>query len=130
MSAEQNKAALRRQYEAFDGRDQDQGLLDQIADELYTSDYVVHDPDNPMTTPGPEFVKQFQRGLLASMPDLKITIKDLFAEGDRVASRITIRGTDASTGKPVRLMALVISRFVGRQIAEEWQVAYPWEGEA
>jgi ketosteroid isomerase-like protein len=99
--------------------------LDQLADELYTADYVLHDPGAPDRPPGPEGMKQFARGALKSWPDLNVTIEDLVAEGDRVASRITVSGTDASTGKPWRLLGMSIIRFVGGKIAEEWQLAVP-----
>ena len=42
MSTETNKAAVLRQVEALSTRDL--GMLDKRADELYTADYIVHDP--------------------------------------------------------------------------------------
>jgi predicted ester cyclase len=125
MSTEQNKAVLRRQLKAFGPGNL--SLLEQLADELYTADYTLHDPGSPDLPPGPDGVKQFVRGMVAAMPDGHITVEDLVAEGDKVASRFTVHGTDAATGKPVKLLVMSISRFAGGKIAEEWQLGVPGE---
>ena len=123
MSTETNKAAVLRQVEALSTRDL--GMLDKRADELYTADYIVQDPRFPEPGRGPASVKQFVRGILTDMPDLQMTVEDLFAEGDKVASRFTVRGTNAPTGKPATLTAIVISRFTAGKIAEEWELVGP-----
>jgi predicted ester cyclase len=60
-------------------------------------------------------------------PDLRFTIDDLVAEGDRVAIRWTLRSTNTGpmlgrppTGQPVELAAIVIFRIVDGGIAERW----------
>ena len=123
MSTEQNKAVLRRWIEAF--KPGNVSTLDQLADELYTADFVGHDPSFPDLPPGPEGVKQFVRGAFKSWPDIHIAIEEMIAEGDSVASRLTVSGTDASTGKPGMLLVMAIDRFVGGKIAEEWQLGVP-----
>jgi predicted SnoaL-like aldol condensation-catalyzing enzyme len=123
MSAEQNKAAIRRQLEGLNTRNV--SVLEKLADELYAANYTLHDPDYPGLPPGPEGVKQFVRGTLESMPDVHVTIEDMVAEGDRVATRFTVDGTNASTGKPMRILVMAISRFVGGKIAEEWELGVP-----
>jgi len=127
MSTEKNKAVIRRQLGAFGPGNLK--LLEQLADELYTADYVVHDPGSPGLPPGPEGVKLFVRGLLTTFPDARITVEDQIAEGDKVTTRFTMRGTDASTGKPVTMQVLCLSRFVGGKIAEEWQLGVPVEAQ-
>ena len=123
MSANENKAAIRRQLEAF--KTGNVSVLEKLADELYAADYVLHDPDYPGLPPGPEGVKQFVRGALQNMPGVHVTIEDMVAEGDQVATRFTVHGTDASTGKPVRMVVMAISRFVNGKIAEEWELGVP-----
>jgi ketosteroid isomerase-like protein len=126
-AAEQNKAVIRRQLEAFGpGKLK---VLEQLADELYTADYVVHDPGSPGLPPGPEGVKVFVRGFLTAFPDARITVEDQIAEGDKVTTRFTMRGTNAATGKPVTMQVLCLSRFVGGKIAEEWQIGVPVEAQ-
>jgi ketosteroid isomerase-like protein len=125
--AEQNKAVIRRQLEAFGpGK---LSVLEQLADELYTADYVVHDPGSPGLPRGPEGVKVFVRGFLTAIPDARITVEDQIAEGDKVTTRFTMRGTNAASGKPVTMQVLCLSRFVGGKIAEEWQIGVPVEAQ-
>src|SRR5947209_5246280 len=85
MSEEENKAIMRRYEEAVN-----QGNLDLI-DEVIAADYVGHEPDEDLH--GPEGVKQFITMFRSAFPDLHLTVEDEIAEGDRVASRFTVRGT-------------------------------------
>ena len=127
MSTEQNKAVLRRWFEA-----QNEGnlvVLDKLADELCTADFVFHSPGIPAFPAGPEAAKQLTRQALAAFPGMRVSVEDMVAEGDRVASRFTAHYTDASTGKPVTGLGMDISRFVGGKFAEEWQLGVP-AGEA
>jgi predicted ester cyclase len=85
--SEENKALVRRQEELFSG-----GNLD-VADEIYASDYVGHDPSNPEDVRGLEAAKQAASDYRQAFPDLRVTVEDLIAEGDRVAARLRVRGT-------------------------------------
>jgi len=49
-----------------------------------------------------------------------VTLDDLVAEGDRVASRWTIRGTDKQTKQPTTSPGTHFYRFEGGKIAEMW----------
>jgi len=56
------------------------------------------------------------------------TNEDLIAEGDRVVSRFTIRGTHkgvlmgiAPTNKPVTVTGIVIYRIVDGKVVEQWE---------
>ncbi len=122
MSEAENLAILRRYYE----ESVNQGNLD-LVDELFTADYVSHHNDPAHLPPGPEGVKAFVAATRAGFPDLGITVDDIFAEGDRVASRWTMRGTNTGqwfgnppTGKSAAWVGVVITRFEGGKIAEDW----------
>ena len=121
MSAERNKAALARWAAAYNEGNLEK--LDQLADEQCTEDYVLHDPN---VTSGPAGLKRSVRAFVASWSEMHATIDDMVAEGDEVASRWTVRGTDAKQQK-VTLMMLAISRFVEGKVAEEWVLARPLE---
>lgn len=54
----------------------------------------------------------------ALLTDLTITVADQVTEGDQVASRWTITGTNH--GRPVRLTGITISRLRDRLIIEDW----------
>jgi predicted ester cyclase len=126
MSTQHNKAVLARWLAAVNERNLEK--LDELADETYTNDYVLHDPDLTGLPPGPAGVRLFCRKVLPAIPDLHVIGDDVIAEGDKVAVRWTIQGTDFNQHTPVTLMVLSISRFVGGKIAEEWQLEHPIGG--
>ena len=123
MTTEQNKAALRRWVEAFNAKDIN--LFDRLADEIYTTDYTLHDPASPYMGRGPESIKKFIRQIFQDNSDAHMVVEDVFGEGNKLAYRCLIQLTDASTGKTVSFPILVISHFVGGQFAEEWEIAGP-----
>jgi len=119
MSAEANKAIVRRFYEGFHT---------PIEDELIAPDYLHHDPALP---------PEMQRGLAnyklllgafrAGFPDLAMAVEEVVAEGDLVASRWTWRGTHRGdfqgippTGRRVEGPGMSIHRIAGGKIAEGW----------
>ncbi len=119
MSTEDNKALVRRWYEDFNQRNL------AIVDELFTPDYVYHNP--PTTLHGPEEFKQFLSLYLTAFPDAHFTVEDEIAEGDRVASRATLRGTHQGefmgippTGKPMTVTGIGIDRIVDGKFVEGW----------
>ena len=120
--SEENKAIVRRQEEELFT----QGNLD-AADEVYAPDYVGHDPSNPEDIRGLEAAKQAASDYRKAFPDLRVTVEDVIAEGDKVAARLRFRGTHrgeldgiAPTGRRVDCTGIVISRMEGGKIAEDW----------
>ena len=119
---EQNKAiALRWSEELWSKGDL------AVADEIVAADYVRHDPGDPFPAQGPEDVKRIVRMLRSMLPDLRINVEALIAEGDFVVSRYTAIGTDTvgfmgmpPTGKTVRTPAIQIFRFSNGKIVESW----------
>ena len=66
----------------------------------------------------------------AAFPDLHETVEDIFAEGDKVVTRFTMRGTHQGelmgippTGKQVTMTGMTIHRIVSGKIVEDWVVA-------
>jgi predicted ester cyclase len=55
---------------------------------------------------------------LKLFPDLSFEVEEQVTERDRVASRWTLRGTHR--GRRVQLRGIVISRFEGGKIVEDW----------
>jgi predicted ester cyclase len=123
MSTEENKAVIRRIHEEVINK----GDL-SIANELISPDYVLHaGPSMPMEVKGPEGFKQFIGMFLTGMPDTRVTVEDVIAEGDKVVHRFTLRGTHtaemmglAPTGKKVEISGTTISRMSGGKEAEAW----------
>ncbi len=83
-----------------------------------TSDF--HDHDGPGGKPtdiaGDE---QMMVGMYKAMPDLRLTIEEMIAEGDKVVCRNIWRWTDGS-GKKMQFHGFVLWRFEGDRIAERW----------
>jgi serine phosphatase RsbU (regulator of sigma subunit) len=121
-SAEQNKAIFRRYIEEVPNR----GNL-EVADEFFER-YIAHQPDGSTLVRGPEDVKHFTGEALSAFPDWRISIEDQIAEGDKVVSHYTIRGTHqgefrgmAPTGKEIELKGVTTFRFSPEgKVVETW----------
>jgi predicted ester cyclase len=116
--SEENKALARRAWELADNPD--------ILDEVYAPDVVWHEPDQEIR--GLEQAKQFVTAYKTAFPDMKITVEDQIAEGDKVVTRVTLRGTHQGeteefgppTGRQIEGGAITISRIEGDKIVEDW----------
>jgi steroid delta-isomerase-like uncharacterized protein len=119
---EANKAVARRIIEeVYNG-----GRL-EVADELVASDYVGYDAASPEPMRGPDGVKRQAEGYRTAFPDIRLTIEDEIAEGDRVVTRWTATGTHEAelfgippTGKQATVSGITISRIADGRIAENW----------
>ncbi len=116
----QNKMTARRIFDELES----QGRL-ATADEIFASDFVNRTPFGE--NHGPEGAKQFARMLRTAFPDLHATVEDQVAEGDKVATRFTARGTHRGelqgippTGNSMQITGIVISRFANGKIVEQW----------
>ena len=118
MSAEENRALARRSWETLDDPDS--------LEEVYAADVVWHNPDQDLQ--GIEGAKQFTRMFKTAFPDMSATVEDVIAEGDKVVTRVTFRGTHQGeteefgppTGRQVEGPGLSIHRIEGGKIVEEW----------
>jgi serine phosphatase RsbU (regulator of sigma subunit) len=121
-AAEENKAIFRRYAEEV-GNQQNFELVDEIFER-----YISHQPDGSTLVRGPEDVKRFHREFHSAFSNFHINIEEQIAEGDKVVSRYTMRGTHqrafrgmAPTGKEVELKAVTIFRFSPEgKVVETW----------
>jgi len=107
----ENKATVRRLWEeVWNNRELD------VVDEIMSPDYAAHE-------------RRFFPRWLETFPDTQFILYDMVAEGDKVVSRITFRGTQqgeymgiAATGKQVEVKGVWIHRLEGGRIVEgqEW----------
>jgi predicted ester cyclase len=123
--SEQNKDLVRRLFKGVEG-----GNL-SVIDEVLAPDFVDHDvlPDHEPDLEG------YKRGLSedrAAFSNLGIAIEDQIAEGDKVVTRITWRGTHDRgkfmgidiTGKKVEAKAIFIHGISDEgKIKEEWSAS-------
>jgi steroid delta-isomerase-like uncharacterized protein len=120
--SEENKTVARREIEEIFGR----GNFD-AAEEIYASDYVGHEPTSGDIR-GIEGAKQFATSYREAFPDLQPTVEDQVAEGDKVVTRFSARGTHQGetegfgppTGKRMEITGITIERFADGKIVEDW----------
>jgi steroid delta-isomerase-like uncharacterized protein len=124
MSAEENKALVRRLIEELWNAGNP-----ELADQIYSEDYVRHGPFAEPPIRGSAALKQFARMYLSAVPDLHHEIEDQFAREDGVVSRLTATGTHrgemmgiAPTDRPIRFSMFIQHRIAGGRILEEWIV--------
>ena len=121
--SDQNKALARRNVEEI----WNQGNL-SVIDELVAPNATFHDPSVPGGKfTGPEGFKQFVQIYRGACPDVRLTIEDLIAEGDKVVSRWTAIGTHkgelmgiAPTGKRVTVTGCDIAQYQNGKVVEGW----------
>jgi steroid delta-isomerase-like uncharacterized protein len=123
MSADSNAATTRRILdEAWN-----QGRL-EVLDETVAEDFVNHDPADPEDLRGREAFKERVRGYRTAMPDLKVTIEELIASDEFVATRWTATGTNdgelqgmPATHRAVTITGNSIDRFDAQgRLVETW----------
>jgi predicted ester cyclase len=123
LSPEQMKQMVRDHFEDFVNRRKPEVIRTNMS-----ADFVDHDGPGGKRT-GIEGDEQMMRGMHAAMPDLKLNIEELIAEGDKVVCRNIWRWTDKSSGKKMQFHGFVMWRFEGAKIAERWAtVTTPAEG--
>ena len=123
MSAEENKEIVRRFWGVWE-----EGNIG-LVDELVGPDYVNHSPGMPNQPEGPEGIKAVVNMFRGGMPDLRVVIEDVIAEGDKVAMRYRIEGTHEGelfgvppTGRRVSIESITVERVSGGKIREHWRV--------
>src|SRR5712691_4057100 len=120
MSAEQNKAIVRRYREAHNANNL------AALDEIVVADIISHSAI-PGLPPGLEGGKMVHMMFMSAFPDSHITTEDLIADGDKVVERFTFHGTNTgsfmgapATGKHVASSGMSVFRIAGGKIVEHW----------
>jgi len=121
MSAETNKALVRRFYEEID-----KGNLEAL-DELVAEAYVDHSPPPiPGLVAGREGLKQAFKVFWEATPGYH-RIEDQIAEGDKVVTRLTSFGKHTgdlpgapATGNEMKMTSITIHRIEDGKLAEKW----------
>lgn len=120
-SAEENKQLARDYFAAFLARDEG-WWREHIAPE-----FVRHDPGLPFEVRGPEGVKQLADALHPGIPDMRLPIEDVIAEGEKVLVRLRVIGTHGgelmgipATGRPIDIAVLDLFEFRDGTLVEHW----------
>src|SRR5947207_12425136 len=120
MSTEENKKIVWRYQEIYNSNNLE-ALSEVVSNDLLTPKIM------PGIPTGIEGAKAAHRIMLAGFPDYQTIIDDLFAEGDKVAARITMTGTQTGSfmgippaGKHVSFTGMYIARIADGKIVEHW----------
>ena len=121
---EENKALIRRWFEEV----WNQGRADAIS-EMLAEDGIVHGLSDEVSAPlkGPEEFLPFHSQFREAFPNIEVVVEDQIAEGDRVATRCSVRGKHtgdslgfAATQSPVEFTGVAITRIRDGKIIEAW----------
>ena len=123
MSAQENKALVRREVEELYNHT---GNLDTV-EEIIAPNYVSYEPTSGETR-GIEGARQFAATFRQAFPDLQNAIEDMVAEGDKVVMRFRGSGTHQgeteafgpATGKRMEMTGIIIKRVSEGKIVEAW----------
>jgi steroid delta-isomerase-like uncharacterized protein len=98
------------------------------AEQWIEKNYVDHDPDTPPPG-GLEGFKKFFTMFRQAFPDLKMTVEDIFGEGDKVVARVSVTGTQKaefmgipSSGKKFKTSLVDILRLKNGKVIDHWGV--------
>src|ERR1700740_2507021 len=119
MTLEQMKQFVRDHFEDFVNKRNAAVIRKNM-----TSGFYDHDGPGgkPTDAAGDE---QMMVAMYKAMPDLRVTIEDMIAEGDKVMCRNIWRWTDTASGKQLQFHGFVLWRFEGEKIAERWATVTP-----
>ena len=100
----------------------------EAIDELLSPDCVVHGLGGAeATSSGPELFKGFYARFKGAFPDIRITVDEVIADGDRCAVRFSCDATHqgdhlgiAATQQPVLFTAMAFTHWKNGQIVEAW----------
>lgn len=122
MSEEANKELVRRHYEDIVNLNN----LD-AAEEQMAENFIDHGARPGLAARGPEAARQAMAALHAIVPDVRVELDEVIAEGDLVAVRATWRGTHKGpfmgfppSGKPIAISGMVFWRVADGKLVERW----------
>lgn len=121
MSLEDNKQLIRDYFKAFLAKD-----VGWFREHIEPG-FRRHDPGLPFEVVGPEGVERLADFLLPAIPDMRIDLDDVVAEGDKVVVRLTLRGTHrgdlagiAPTGRTIEVGVMDLFHLRGGKMSEHW----------
>ena len=123
MGVEENKAIVRRAIQEIWTE-----TNPQVAADLLAPDVIYHHGSLPMPLQGRQALVSIMQANRLVFPDRRVTIEDLFGEGDRVVWRGVAHGTHQGgaifgiqpTGAQTAVSGMGIFRLVDGRIAEVW----------
>src|SRR5215470_17240411 len=120
MTIEQHKALVRRFFEEVWNAQQL-----NVIEEVFAPTVVLNGQSLAR-----DAIKQLVASRRATFPDIRVTVNEQIAEGDKVSTRRTWEATHQGayrgippTGRRLKWMQISIVRFADGKIVEDWVVA-------
>lgn len=124
MGTQENKAVVRRLHDELNRKNF------AALDDLIAPSFVHRNPADPAMAPGSTGMRQLYEKWLAAFPDGQQRVEDQIAEGDKVVTRWSFRGTHRGelfgikpTGKTVEFTGVFIDRIADGKLVEHWDEA-------
>jgi predicted ester cyclase len=121
MSLEANKKLARDYFKAFLSKDT------AWFREHIEPGFRRHDPGLPFEVVGPQGVERLADALLPAIPDMRLDIEDVIAEGEKVLVRLVIRGTQQGelfgippTSRAIEVAVLDLFHIRNGRLVEHW----------
>ena len=125
MSIKQNKELIRQYCIDYNQLGADVAKIRPLHERYFPAGFVVHSLERGDRNR--EQSIEFQVSRVSAFPDMKVTIDDMVAEGDKVAVKYTSLGTHKATfvgipatGKQIVGKGVEIYRISAGKIAEIW----------
>jgi len=120
MSIAENKALVRRVVELWNKREMDAFF------EVLAPEYIEHLPTGDITL---KQLKKYAHTFFTAFPDIRITIEDMVAEGDKIAVLVNWKATHQGeymgippTGKKIDISVAMIIKIRASKWVEFWNV--------
>jgi steroid delta-isomerase-like uncharacterized protein len=122
VSVDENKSLARRYFDdLWTGGDE------EFIDRHVSPDYVFHDASTPGGVRGTDGLRRYYGRFRAGFPDMRFTVEDQVAEGDKVVTRWSVEATQSGPflGMPpsdttIHVTGINIFRFVDGYFVEGW----------
>ncbi|MFH1119127.1 MAG: ester cyclase [Bacteroidota bacterium] len=101
----------------------------EMIDALFSDNYIAHSGNK--SHKGHKFIKQYLKQIRTAIPDIKTAGIELLSQADNMVTwqrsfsgthKSILKGIPAS-GRKVKWVEIVVSRFEENKIAEEWVVS-------
>lgn len=105
----------------------------EVAEQLVADSFMDHTAPPGAERAGAQAFQEQVDAIIQAVPDASVIVDDLVAEGDRVAARLTWRGTLKGSlhgippsHQPVVLSEMVFWRVSGGKLVERWAMVDEW----
>lgn len=100
-----------------------------VADQVFHQDATIHINGGPQKDLTLGEFKLMVSGIVTAFPDIRFSIEEQFAHGDKVSIRWTATGTHdgplgdiEATGKRVQIDGLIIDHLQNGKVSERWEI--------